>query len=94
MVVVGAGRGRGGTGACVLGGEAGFVIQQLSSPGQVASVSISSQNKAKSPLTHSPRQGLIDGGGLDDGATVVVVDAEIRVVFLLIITRLGGGSSP
>lgn len=41
----------GGT-AAALG--AGLVIQHESSPGHVASVSISSQNSANSPLTHSP----------------------------------------
>lgn len=48
------------------------VMQQEPSDGQSASRSILSQNKAKSPLTHSPLQGL-RGAGLGRGADVVVV---------------------
>ena len=92
VVVVVVGRGL-GVGCCVLvGSGAGLVTQQLSSPGQCASESISSQNNANNPLTHSPRHGLRAGGGLD-GATVVVV-AGVRLLFLSIITRFAGVCSP
>lgn len=45
-------------------------MQQLPSSGQVASVSMSSQSKAKKLPTHSPRhgfRGLLDGGCCFDG---------------------------
>lgn len=41
----------------------GIVIQQLPSFGQLASESMSSQNKANSPPTHSPLHGFKGGGG-------------------------------
>lgn len=73
----------GGVGAGV---GAGFVIQQLSSPGHVASESISSQKRANKPLTHSPLQGRRGGDGLEAGGVVIgfvlvywVDDVEIEI---------------
>lgn len=66
-----------------------LVIQQLSSPGQKAFVSTSSQNKASSPLTHSPWQGLTLAGilvaialigGVDVGDVVEVAEVLAAVV--------------
>lgn len=58
-----------------------FVMQQLSSPGQNAFVSTSSQNKASSPLTHSPLQGLAFDGDL---VTALMVDADVVEVVVVI----------
>lgn len=70
--------GGGGGGGCPPP-SAGAVTQQLlSSPGQYASESTSSQNNANSPLTHSPRHGLLPTGGA--GAAVVVLVIGLAVV--------------
>lgn len=92
VVVVVVGRGLGAGCCVVVGMGAGLVTQQLSSPGQCASESMSSQNNANNPLTHSPRHGLNAGGGLDGAIVVVVVG--VRLLFLSIITRFAGVSSP
>lgn len=65
--------------------DTGFVMQQLSSPGQNAFVSTSSQNKASSPLTHSPWQALAFAGilvaiGVDAVDVVVVIEVTAAVV--------------
>lgn len=92
VVVVVVGRGLGVGYGVVVDRGAGLVTQQLSSPGQCASESMSSQNSANNPLTHSPRHGLNAGGGLD-GAIVLVVGG-VRLLFLSMITRFAGVSSP
>lgn len=69
-----------------VGGEpaGGVVMQQESSPGQVASVSISSQNSANRPFTHSPRHLLPTtccGGGL---AVAAVCGWDVVVVVVVV----------
>ena len=55
-------------------------MQQDPSDGQSASLSILSQNNAKSPLTHSPLQGLLGAGfGL---AVVVATGAGVVEVVI------------
>lgn len=54
--------------------DTGFVMQQLSSPGQNAFVSTSSQNRASRPLTHSPWHCLAFGGILVAIAFIVGID--------------------
>lgn len=57
--------------------EDGLVMQQLPSSGQDAFSSMSSQNKANKPLTHSPLHGFNDGlveclsSGLDCGLIIL-----------------------
>lgn len=95
VVVDGAAVGRDCDDGCLDGGgfesaaafSAGAVTQQLlSSPGQYASASTSSQNNANRPLTHSPRHCLLPTGGVaaDGGGgngcgfgAAVVVDAAV-----------------
>lgn len=67
----------------------GAVTQQLlSSPGQYASASTSSQNSANSPLTHSPRHCLLPAGA---GGTVAVAAEATAVVTEVVVDGGGGG---
>lgn len=65
-------------------------MQQLPSPGQKASVSISSQNITKNPFKHSPEQGFcfrtdgFEGNGVFK-LSVVVMGLNVVVVVVVIV---------
>jgi len=84
------GRGGGGGGCWLDCPSAGAVTQQLlSSPGQYASASTSSQNSANSPLTHSPRHCLLPTGG--GGAAAELSAAAVVVAAVVVVDDGGGG---
>lgn len=86
------GRGGGGGGCWPDCPSAGAVTQQLlSSPGQYASASTSSQNSAKSPLTHSPRHCLLPTGGAGADADAEVSATAVVVAAVVVVDVDDGG---
>lgn len=62
------------------GAEGKLVTQQLPSSGQLASESMSSQNNANKPPTHSPLHGCSGRGDVGAGLSVVEYGRGVTVV--------------